>query len=412
VLTHLFNAPAGRGSARSRLKVDGEAMQREAKPAVVVIGAGVLGLLAAVESTRRGAQVTVLDALGPGGGTTTAGAGFVGAWDAGFLDHGSGALDMQRYGIDFYRELQGRRDLGFRNRGTVALALTGDEFERYSASILSHPRAGPGTRALSAADVAAVMPVVDPSKVTGGVFIPEGAQLETHRLVAALVAEAEAGGVSIRTGRLAVDVRREGGAVSGVVLADGDVIAADRVIVAAGAWSGRLLDRLGLDVPLRPMVATRVTTASLGLSDRLPTVMAPGFVWLRESNGALTFGSGYDAADDVDLQTPGRPSGEHLARRTLEELDGLREVFPPLRYARIESVIHGLPVFTPDLRFVVGPVPDLPGVVVLAGDNESGVLHGPGLARAASDLLLVGTTRFDIEDHRADRFAVATQASA
>jgi hypothetical protein len=46
----------------------------------------------------------------------------------------------------------------------------------------------------------------------------------------------------------------------------------------------------------------------------------------------------------------------------------------------------------------------LDGYFVLSGCNESGVTHGPGLARLAAELVLSGATDADISAYRLERF--------
>ena len=80
-------------------------------------------------------------------------------------------------------------------------------------------------------------------------------------------------------------------------------------------------------------------------------------------------------------------------RETFEQESAeLETVFPPLRGAELASWAQGVPCYTPDNALMVGKVPGHDNIVVVGGDNESGVTHGPGLGRLASELAL---DRFD-----------------
>lgn len=68
---------------------------------------------------------------------------------------------------------------------------------------------------------------------------------------------------------------------------------------------------------------------------------------------------------------------------------------------------------TADRNFIVGAVPELRGLVVAGGDNESGVTHGPGLGRIAAELSVTGTTTLgDASRYAPARFPAAAPTEA
>src|SRR5262249_29680356 len=90
-------------------------------------------------------------------------------------------------------------------------------------------------------------------RVRGASWNPMDAHQNTGKLVGAWIAAAKRRGAVVRTGcrieRLAV----ESGRCVGVIAASGDKIAADKVVIAAGVWSPRLLESLGLKLPISAM---------------------------------------------------------------------------------------------------------------------------------------------------------------
>jgi hypothetical protein len=71
---------------------------------------------------------------------------------------------------------------------------------------------------------------------------------------------------------------------------------------------------------------------------------------------------------------------------------------------RIRERSSGLPTWTPDGRHILGAAPGNEGYFVLSGCNESGVTHGPGLARLAAELVVRGRTETDLSAYGVDRF--------
>ena len=89
-------------------------------------------------------------------------------------------------------------------------------------------------------------------RVSGGIFYPEAATVNPHRFVCELVARARQYGVSFRSGSKVAEVLADGARVCGVRLANGDVIRADTVVLATGAYDAALVSKLGYRMPLQP----------------------------------------------------------------------------------------------------------------------------------------------------------------
>src|ERR1700744_4218654 len=154
---------------------------------VLVIGGGVMGWAAAYHLLRMGARdVTLVDRIGPGAGTTKAGAGFVALWASGATRFGLSGHGLERYALEFYRELEtsGAR-LGYRSNGNVVLML-GERGWQERGIVLEDRLGALPARALSAAEVTELTGVLDAGKVDGGILMPSGIQVETERVILAL----------------------------------------------------------------------------------------------------------------------------------------------------------------------------------------------------------------------------------
>src|SRR5262249_31998237 len=160
-------------------------------------------------------------------------------------------------------------------------------------------------------------------------------------------------------------------------------------------WSNELLSMLGWRLPLLRMVATRIVTDNRGLPSTLPTVQCRELrLWLRESRGAITWGTvkGYAPLHRLEEggkppQAPGQPSYPELLERLLEhQRESLERVFPPLHGSKVASWAQGVPCYTPDNCLLIGAVPGHPRIVAAGGDNETGVTHGPGVGRVLAEL--------------------------
>ena len=278
----------------------------------------------------------------------------------------------------------------------------------------------PDGRRLDAGAVAAVTGgVVAADKVVGGVLHPSGGQVTAGKAARAMAQRFRDGGGRLHTREPVERIVVSGGRVEGVETSAG-TIACDRVVLAAGAWANVLLRPLGVFLPYAPLVAFRVVTEPLGIPDTMPTLMMrqPGF-YAREEAGGLLWSAKYTAAPRrsfVAVDPPERfdqlPLDGYLQLREERE-DVVAEFLPALGRARSATVAFGAPTYTPDGRALLGPVPDVDGLLIASGCNEGGVTHGPGFGRLIAELVVDGRpTLCSLDPFAIDRFGDRYESTA
>src|SRR5699024_4755733 len=99
----------------------------------------------------------------------------------------------------------------------------------------------------------------------------------------------------------------------------------------------------------------------------------------------------------------GRPISQELIDAQLASQPQIAEVFPSLSGQAPVTTIQGIPTYTADGNLYAGAIPAVPGLYVLAGDNESGVTHGPGMGRLVAELALGINPFVDPHSFRPDR---------
>jgi len=192
------------------------------------------------------------------------------------------------------------------------------------------------------------------------------------------------------------------------------------VILAAGAWSNVLLRPLGLWAPMVPLVQSRIVTEPIGVPPTMPTLMLQefSFIWLREENGGLLWGSSYEEAPRLaflDEDPPDRFDNLPLDGIFKVQRDGLEaaKAIPVLARYRSMTVAQGAPCYTADLRGIVGPVPEIEGLYVVGGCNEAGITHAPGWGKLLAELVVDGSASLtDVDAFRIDRFGDRLRSGA
>lgn len=166
-------------------------------------------------------------------------------------------------------------------------------------------------------------------------------------------------------------------------------VRAKRVVVAAGAWTKRLLREMGRPVPLAPYR----TQAALLRPSRPTSALFPSVhdldtdVYVRpEANGRILAGDGTERRE-ADPETF-RPGGDEAFVGRLAEC--FAERFPGWADAELVRAWAGVCCATPDRRPLVGPLPGREELHILAGFNGFGVMRAGGIAGRLARYLAVG----------------------
>lgn len=364
----------------------------------VVIGGGILGASAALHLVEGGVKdVLLLERDSLAQGTSSAGAGFIGMWGAGYVAAWDGEeLEIEEYGLRFYAQLvDSGYEFGFKRNGNLWAATTEEAWKTYLEPLAAHPRVE-DKRILEPEEVEELTGIVSAAGILRGLFHPSGGYVSAPRVTLALADRFQRKGGRIALRRPVERIVVEKGRVAGVETNQGR-IETETVIVACGAWSNALLDEHGVWLPMVPLVASRIITENLNLPGTMPTVMLPefAFIWLREERGALLWGCDYNCLPHslfADTPAPERFDQLPLDGVLFSQRMGVQAAgaIPILQRYRSLIVAHGAPCFTPDQRGIVGGVGDIAGLYVAGGCNEGGISHAPGWGRLIAELVVAG----------------------
>jgi len=373
----------------------------------LVIGAGSIGCATAWHLRQRGCEVVLLEAAdGPARQATGAAAGFVAHWSTHFV-HAWGRVEwaMQDYGIRFYTELANRHDsdIGFMKCGIAFVYLDEGTWTDAQPRICEAENLGTTLEILGHERCAEVLPMINTDRIEGVFYEPDAIRVRAADAIPAMARDLEMMGVEVRYGTKVTGLLDGDGHVAGVSACN-EAIEADRVVIAAGAWTRPLIGAIEVPCPADPIVETRYTTTPMpGVPPNMPLLIFPdchGFYIREERGGFLIGGSdpGELPADrKVDPLNPPLSDdiGPAQAERVREYIRQIEDVMPILKDAEIDQINAGLPTFTADNGFIVDEVPSHRGAYFISGCNEGGITHGPGLGRLATDLALDGFSEWD-----------------
>ena len=348
-------------------------------PQVVVVGAGIIGCAVAYELARGGARVRVIDRRAVGQGATQASAGVL----APFLSAHDGRplVELGARSLGLFDEFVARvvEDSGapvqYVRSGTLEVALSTAVLNRLQATAQAFRAHGAACDLLDAAGVRRVEKQLSP-RIVGGLLVHSHGFVGAVDLANALQRAAGAHGVRFISSTAAARVTRRSGGLR-VELA-GDSLACDRVVLAAGSWSGQVEVDGAPAIPVRPV---RGQILHLGW----PTSRLSRVIWSSEcylvpwNDGSVLAGA---TVEDVGFDERATVTGvQQLLAMT-------RDIVPEAGAAWFRAVRVGLRPGTPDELPVVGRSENLPGLVYATGHYRNGILLAPLTASLVARLVL------------------------
>ncbi|GAB2464554.1 glycine oxidase ThiO [Jatrophihabitans fulvus] len=346
----------------------------DSHPDVVVVGAGVIGSAIAWRCAQRGLSVAVVDAEPARGAWHTAAGMLAPVTELTYTE-----TPLLRLNLDSVARWPGLADeltaeaelpIGFRTTGTLLVAWDAADLAGLRDLHAFAQRLGVTAEFLTGRELRSLEPQAAPG-LPGGLLAPDDHSVDPRLLRAALVTAGGRRGVRFVTAT-ATAVDRDG-----VTLDDGSRLAAGRVVLAAGAWSGLLAA-----APVRPVKGQtlRLRLPGSPLQHVLRGRVRGNPVYLvPRGDGRIVVGASTDEAG-FD-RTP-------RAGAVYELLRDAQCLLPEVAEAQLEEICTGLRPGSADNAPLIG---ERDGVVLATGHYRNGVLLTPVTADGVADLLTTGS---------------------
>lgn len=416
------------------------------KDSIAVIGAGIVGLSVAWNLVKRGRRVVIYDPNEPGSGCSAGSAGALSPGSVvplampgllasvpGMMLNPGGALHipvdywlkaapwltafviqarssrvaaiaqslalLYRPALQFHQELV--KEIGaanlIRSTGQLHLYRSHRQYARSKAEWAIRAEHGVEFEELDRVGIEALEPMVGPDYQIG-VFIPNAGMSVNPFRHARAIAEALAR-QDVPFVRHAVnDFHLEGRTVKGVVTGQGRHHHND-VILAAGAWSSRILRKLGITVPLEAQRGYHVDFRGSGIVLKRPVVPADRKVFITPMETGLRVAGTVELAG---LDAPPTPRRAHLL------YNDVRAVFPNARLNDPEPFWMGHRPCLPDSLPVIGSSRDWSGLHFAFGHGHLGLSASAVTGNIMAKLLCGGSAPIDLHPYRIERFTEAS----
>jgi sarcosine oxidase subunit beta len=364
---------------------------------VVVIGGGIIGASIAYFSAKQGCKVTVLErqSLSSGASGACDGTLFLQTKNPG--PH----LELAMRSLALYRALKDELDLDIEYAPMGGMCLIEDEAQ---AELMRHTlelqhSSGLAVELLNIREARKLEPLLG-EHLWGATYCAADAQVNPLLVTRAFSRAAARLGASVRLGVQVTDFVWENGRVRGVQTDQGPVYS-DFVVNAAAVWAPALTAKYGYEPPIIPRRGQILVTEQLppgtirhlllcacyltakhhpellNMKERQHR-LGVGLIVEQTASGGLLLGSTREFVG-FDRQTT-LAGMEAVAAHICQDM-------PALRRVNVIRAFAGLRPRTPDGMPILGPVENLPGLLMAAGHEGDGIALAPITGQIIADHL-------------------------
>jgi glycine oxidase len=369
---------------------------------VAIIGGGVVGASIAFELAEEELTTIVLDSQQPGLEASWAAAGMLSPAphvpeDAPLTPLGSESLRLYPEFVAQIEEASGLTTDFARNGSLEIFFKEHGESERDRVvnenRLLEIP-----CEPISLGTAREMEPLLGPA-ARAAMWLPQETSIDPRALMEALLAAVRRRGIEIRSNFPVTGLLLDGDHCHGVFAA-GEKVTAKHVVVAAGAFCGKIAQEKtqGSDILARyacthPVRGQMLALQPAGFKLRKVLRSKRGYMVPRR-DGRIVAGSTLEHAGFVKQVT---------AESISQILEGVAELVPELAGAEVVETWAGLRPGSPDGLPIIGPT-DIGGLLIATGHYRNGILLAPVTAKLIREWITRGKTTFDTDRFSPMRF--------
>lgn len=349
---------------------------------VIIIGAGSVGTPLAWQLAEAGLKVLVIDRFASvGQGSNKAAIGGIRATHS---DIAKIRVCLKSIEIFSTWKDQYGDDIGWLQGGYAFVAYREQEEKTLKDLLVIQKQFGLNIDWYDRDDYLKIIPSLNPEGLIGGTFSPGDGSASPMLSALAFERRARKLGAEFHYRETVTAIRREHGAVRGVITDRGEY-AAPLVVNAAGGWAKEVAAMVGVEVPVQP------DSHEGGITEPVAPFLRPMVVDIRPiapspemAGSANYYFYQHHTGQIIFCITPNPPILGTDTRETSIFLPQVSrrmiDLMPRLRHIRVRRTWRGLYPMTPDGSPIVGEVEGVPGYLNAVGMCGQGFMLGPGLA--------------------------------
>ena len=409
-----------------------------------IIGGGIIGLSSAYYLRKAGHSVTIIDQGEMSVGCSTGNAGmivpshFIPLAAPGMISKGIRWMfnssspfyirprlsgDLIKWGYQFYRHSTKEHvaksipvlkelslfskalyqewskelpfDFGYTERGLLMLYQSAEvEAEEIETARLAN-RIGIEAHVLSNVQVQGLEPDVKVS-AKGGVYFPGDAHIIPHKLISGLQSYLESLGVEFIKNERVEDFKVLGDKITSVKTKQTE-FSFDEILLATGSWSGLMLKRLQLNLPMQAGKGYSFTLSDVHKNIRIPSIFLEARVAVTPMGNSVRFGGTMEISGINPIISMNRLRGI---------VDAIPKYYPDMKVSMPpqSNVWYGLRPCSPDGLPYIGRIENIKNLTVATGHSMMGISLGPGTGKLISEIIDASKPSLDLSPFRINRF--------
>ena len=352
---------------------------------VVIVGAGMIGLLTAYYLTEAGvSSICIVDrgtALGEASGSNAGG-----LWFGHQSPEMGGLSSLVKKTSRLYEELGERFDFNLSRPGMLQLSFTAKEAAQRAPTVRAVKKAGFRAESVSPKQIRELEPSLG-GATRGAIYYPDEGHLHPAKLAGHLARYLREKEVRFVLGVAVESLTPK------IETAQGS-IDAGATVIATGAWTPLLTDALHWKPPIKPIRGTLIAIEPMPPTLK-HTILPPNFYYWQLPEGHVAGGG---SVEDVGFR-------RGVAEDTVSSIRKEMNTLVPSATKRVEACRwSGFRPYCKDTKPVIGPVPGQENMFVGAGHFKKGIMMAPVTGEILADLVTQRKPRVAISSLKPSRF--------
>ncbi|XP_066597840.1 pyruvate dehydrogenase phosphatase regulatory subunit, mitochondrial-like isoform X2 [Prorops nasuta] len=375
---------------------------------VVIAGAGTVANSVAYHLVKSGwKDVLILEQNEIGSGTSHFGSGTLGLFKP--ISH----RNLIQYSLKLYRELDKQgHDLGLRQCGSLNLAQTSDRMIALKRRMAYNVPTGLDCKILGKDQLKKMHPLLHVEDLKGGIWVPEDAVADIHKICSVLANLAQKGGARYVQYCDVEEVQTENKTVKQVKTNQG-IVTCEYFVNCAGMWAREL----GLKctppvrIPAYPAEHFYAITPPLSpnVDEDLPCVRDfDSYSYMREWNGGLLVG--WFEPEAKPAFENGNVPKKNWAKQIQVDPKHIAPLWEKVKHRipvlnNISPKIYNCPdTFTPDGRWILGESPEVKNYFVAVGMSGNSLQGAGGIGKELAECIMNGKSTQELLPFNVQRF--------
>lgn len=345
---------------------------------IVIVGGGVIGLLSALVLAQAGCQVTILEKNVGAVESSWAGGGIVSPmypWRYSPAVTALAQLAQAEY-PNLSQQLMSMTgiDIELNTCGMLMLEAVdqrdalvwGKQYQQQMMSLLAE-------------EISQLSPLL--ANFKAGIWLPNIANVRNPRLLTALMQAVTQLGVRYINHTDIVHWHQKNNRINVIECSLGEKYTADAFVIAAGAWTGKILNTVAISMPVKP-IKGQMLLYKLPEQILKQIVLHQGHYLIPRLDGHILCGS---TIEDTGFEKQTTDEALVLLKKSAECIMPLLSQYQPIKQWA------GLRPASPNGIPYIGRVPQFSNLWVNAGQFRNGLVLAPASAKLLADLMLGNT---------------------